>query len=228
MYSSSPPSSSDTQAAYSSSPGCLRRFLIPIIAVLITSSLLVFGLSKIEIVQAESPALLVEQEPNLTPGISLLFTPEVQYWGEEIIAWSEIYQLDPNLVATVMQIESCGFLLAESGAGAKGLFQVMPYHFHDGENPFQPDTNAKRGLGYLRQSKEAGVNSRLTLAGYNGGINGASLPEHDWPEETHSYVYWGLKIYEDSLNGLDHSSRLDEWLAHGGASLCQKARDSQQ
>ena len=108
MY-SSPPSSSDTQAAYSSSPGCLRRFLIPIIAVLITSSLLVFGLSKIEIVQAESPALSVEQEPILTPGISLLFTPEVQYWGEEILAWSETYQLDPNLVATVMQIESCGF-----------------------------------------------------------------------------------------------------------------------
>ena len=227
MY-SSPPSSSDTQAAYSTPPGCLRRFLIPILAVLITSSLLVFGLSKIEIVQAESPALFVEQEPDLRPGISLLFTSEVQYWEEEIIAWSEIYQLDPNLVATVMQIESCGFLLAESGAGAKGLFQVMPYHFHDGENPFQPDTNAKRGLQYLRQSKEAGGNSRLTLAGYNGGINGATLPDEDWPKETHRYVYWGLRIYEDAASGLEHSARLDEWLSRGGASLCQKARESQQ
>ena len=227
MY-SSPLSSSDTQAAYSTPPGCLRRFLIPILAVIITSSLLVFGLSKIEIVQAESPALFVEQELDLRPGISLLFTSEVQYWEEEIIAWSEIYQLDPNLVATVMQIESCGFLLAESGAGAKGLFQVMPYHFHDGENPFQPDTNAKRGLQYLRQSKEAGGNSRLTLAGYNGGINGATLPDEDWPKETHRYVYWGLRIYEDAGNGLEHSARLDEWLSHGGASLCQKARESQQ
>lgn len=227
MY-SSPLSSSDTQAAYSTPPGCLRRFLIPILAVLITSSLLVFGLSKIEIVQAESPALFVEQEPDLRPGISLLFTSEVQYWEEEIIAWSEIYQLDPNLVATVMQIESCGFLLAESGAGAKGLFQVMPYHFHDGENPFQPDTNAKRGLQYLRQSKEAGGNSRLTLAGYNGGINGATLPDEDWPKETHRYVYWGLRIYEDAENGLEQSARLDEWLSRGGASLCQKARESQQ
>jgi soluble lytic murein transglycosylase-like protein len=226
MY-SSPPSSSDTQAAFSTPPGCLRRFLIPILAVLITSSLLVFGLSKIEIVQAESPALSVEQALNLRPGISALFTPEVHYWGEEIMIWSETYQLDPNLVATVMQIESCGFLLAESGAGAKGLFQVMPYHFHEGENPFQPDTNAKRGLQYLRQAKEAGGNSRLSLAGYNGGINGATLPEGDWPEETHRYVYWGLRIYEDATNGLDHSARLDEWLAHGGASLCQKARESQ-
>ena len=227
MY-SSPLSSSDTQAAYSTPPGCLRRFLIPILAVLITSSLLVFGLSKIEIVQAESPSLSVDEKPTLNPGISPLFTPEVQYWEEEIIAWSEIYQLDPNLVATVMQIESCGFLLAESVAGAKGLFQVMPYHFHDGENPFQPDTNAKRGLLYLRQSKEAGGNSKLTLAGYNGGINGATLPDEDWPKETHRYVYWGLRIYEDAANGFEHSARLDEWLSHGGASLCQKARESQQ
>jgi len=226
MYSSSP-SSSDTQAAFSTPPGCLRRFLIPVLAVLFTSSLLVFGLSKIEIVQAESPALAVEQESNLKPGISPLFTAEVHYWKEEIMAWSEIYQLDPNLVATVMQIESCGFALAESGAGAKGLFQVMPYHFHEGENPFKPNINAKRGLQYLRQSKEAGGNTRLTLAGYNGGINGATLPEGDWPEETQRYVYWGLKIYKDAKNGLDHSARLDEWLSHGGASLCKKASESQ-
>lgn len=226
MY-SSPPSSSDTQAAYSSSSGCLRRFLIPILSVLIVSSMLVFGLSKIDIVQAESPALSSAEQPQHQLGISPIFTPEVQFWEGEILAWSETFMLDPNLVATVMQIESCGFIMAESGAGAKGLFQVMPYHFQEGENPFQPDTNAKRGLGYLRQAKEAGGTSRLTLAGYNGGINGAALPPEDWPEETTRYVYWGLKIYKDAQNGLDHSARLQEWLDHGGASLCQKARESQ-
>jgi len=225
MYSSPPPY--ETQAAYSTPPGCLRRFLIPVVAVLITSSLLVFGLNKIEIVQAESPAPLRAEEPLIQPGISSLFTPEVQYWSEEIVAWSEKYQLDPNLVATVMQIESCGFVLAESGAGAKGLFQVMPYHFKDGENPYQPDINAKRGLHYLRAAQEAGGNPRLALAGYNGGINGASLPEEEWPEETQRYVFWGLKIYKDAKNGLEHSNRLGEWLTSGGASLCQKARDSQ-
>ena len=226
MY-SSPPTPSDTQAAYSDPPGCLRRFLIPVLAVLITSSLLVFGLSKIEIVHAESPALSAESDTTLRPGISPLFTPEVKYWENEIIAWSEEYQLDPNLVATVMQIESCGFLLAESGAGAKGLFQVMPYHFQEGENPFEPDTNAKRGLKYLRQAKEAGGSSRMALAGYNGGINGAAQPDDQWTDETTRYVYWGIRIYKDARNGLDHSARLDEWLAHGGASLCKKASESQ-
>ena len=227
MY-SSPPTPSDTQAAYANPPGCLRRFLIPTLAAIISSALLVFGLSKIEIVQAESPAIIVEGASQTHSGISPLFTPEVQYWGEEILEWSDLYQLDPNLVATVMQIESCGFLFAESSAGAKGLFQVMPYHFHEGENPFQADTNAKRGLKYLRQAKESGGNTRLALAGYNGGINGATLPENEWGEETQRYVYWGLKIYKDAKNGLDHSARLDEWLAHGGASLCQKASKSQE
>ncbi len=160
-------------------------------------------------------------------GISPLFTPEVQAWEEQILVWSEEYQLDPNLVATVMQIESCGYLLAESSAGARGLFQVMPYHFQEGENPFQPNINAKRGLNYLRQAREAGGNSRLALAGYNGGIYGASLPEEDWPDETIRYVYWGLRIYKDAQNGLDHSDRLQEWLNSGGASLCRKARESQ-
>lgn len=226
MY-SSPPTPSNTQAAYSSSPGCLRRFLIPVLAVLITSSLLVFGLNKIEIVQAESPAPSLPEEVILQPGIAALFTPEVQYWEQEILTWSEKYKLDPNLVATVMQIESCGFMLAESSAGAKGLFQVMPYHFQEGENPFQPSINAKRGLQYLRQAKEAGGSARLALAGYNGGINGATLPEQEWTDETSRYVYWGLRIYKDARNNLDHSNRLDEWLAAGGASLCRKASESQ-
>ncbi len=226
MY-SSPPPPFDTQAAYSNPPGCLRRFLIPVLAVLITSSLLVFGLNKIEIVQAESPALSAIELPELQSGISSVFTPEVQFWKEEILIWSETYQLDPNLVATVMQIESCGFILAESGAGAKGLFQVMPYHFREGENPYHPNINAKRGLQYLRQAKEAGGNSRLALAGYNGGIHGASLPEEEWPDEMTRYVYWGLRIYKDAKNGLDHSARLQEWLNAGGASLCEKASESQ-
>ena len=36
-----------------------------------------------------------------------------------------------------------------------GLFQVMPYHFQEGEDPFSPDINAKRGLIYLRTAQEA-------------------------------------------------------------------------
>lgn len=226
MGSSPPPSSSCTQADRSPSGGCLRRFLIPPLAIVITSLILWWGLKDIEVVQAESSARSPQQLSPDQGGISALFTPEIQAWESQILIWSEKYQLDPNLVATVMQIESCGYQLAQSGAGAMGLFQVMPYHFQEGEDPYHPGTNAKRGLKYLRMSQEAASGSRVTLAGYNGGITGASFPEDQWPEETRRYVYWGHRIYRDARDGLDHSARLNEWLAAGGASLCKKAANS--
>jgi soluble lytic murein transglycosylase-like protein len=156
--------------------------------------------------------------------IAPLFTPEVQRWSAEITTWSREWGLDPNLVATVMQIESCGDPRARSWAGAMGLFQVMPYHFEFLENPFRPNTNATRGLAYLRSALDARSGDvRLALAGYNGGIAGARRPESAWPAETLRYVYWGTGIYNDAKKDKTHSDRLDEWLRRGGASLCAQA-----
>ena len=156
--------------------------------------------------------------------IAPLFTPEVQRWGNEIVAWSQQHSLDPNLVATVMQIESCGDARALSYAGAMGLFQVMPYHFEFGDDPYQPVTNASRGLAYLKNALDArGGNVKLALAGYNGGIAGTSRAENFWPAETIRYVYWGTGIYADARDGKAQSDRLDEWLGRGGASLCAQA-----
>jgi len=221
----SPTSSVQTQAAFSHQTGCLRRFFVPILAVLLVCTGLVLGLSRIDIAQAETTASSPGVDTiSKTGGIAPLFTPEVLAWEEQILAWSEHYQLDPNLIATVMQIESCGYIQARSPAGAMGLFQVMPYHFLQGEDPFKPATNANRGLLYLSQSLKIGGNSRLALAGYNGGINGAQKPPESWPDETHRYLYWGLGIYQDAQEGLDHSPRLAEWLSSGGAALCKLAR----
>ncbi len=227
MTYSSPSSYERVQAADSS--GRLRRFLIPPLAVVLVSVLLAFGLTRIDTAQAGAPALSAEESPHYKQGIAPLFTPEVQAWEDKILAWSTVYQLDPNLVATVMQIESCGYADAQSGVGAMGLFQVMPYHFQEGEDPFLPEVNAFRGLKYLRQAQEAAEgNTRLTLAGYNGGINAARAAERYWAYETQRYVYWGLGIYRDARSGLEHSPRLEEWLAAGGSGLCKLARQSQQ
>jgi len=226
MALSSPPSSAQVQAAYCNQTGCLRRFFLPILAMLLVSTGMILGLSRIEIVQAETPPPTPSTDTSeVASTIAPLFTPEILAWEEQILFWSEKYALDPNLIATVMQIESCGYILARSPAGAMGLFQVMPYHFSDGENPYDPSTNAKRGLIYLRQSLAIGGDPRMALAGYNGGITGAQRPPQTWPKETHRYLYWGLAIYQDAQQHLDHSSRLEEWLASGGASLCKLARD---
>ncbi|GAB4521928.1 MAG: hypothetical protein Fur0018_03040 [Anaerolineales bacterium] len=152
------------------------------------------------------------------------FSPSVQYWRKDILRWARQWQLDPNLVATVMQIESCGDPRAISHAGAMGLFQVMPFHFQPGENPYDPDTNAMRGMAYLHRALDAfGQNPRLALAGYNGGIGGASQAESLWSAEMVRYAYWGSGVYADARAGKKNSPRLQEWLNAGGASLCAQA-----
>jgi hypothetical protein len=203
--------------------GCLPVFL----AVLGVVFIMIFTLSKVQISIPETTgaAANLSDITGLGGGyIAPLFTPEVQYWSENIANWSKQTGIDPNLIATVMQIESCGDPRANSSAGAMGLFQVMPYHFRSGEDPYKPTTNALRGLDYLRRALEAqnGV-VRFGFAGYNGGITGASRPESQWANETLRYVYWGTGIYEDAIQGKARSDRLDEWLGRGGSSLCNQA-----
>lgn len=195
----------------------LDLILLPPIAVLIVGLMMAFVLGNLDLIALTALAVGSGQ-------IAPLFTPEIQYWEQDIVTWSDEWGLDPNLVATVMQIESCGNPRARSGAGAMGLFQVMPFHFAGNEDPYKPNTNAYRGLAYLRNALDArGGDPRLAFAGYNGGITGAKSPEYAWPAETVRYAYWGIGIYTDAKVGKDHSPRLDEWLAAGGASLCAKA-----
>jgi soluble lytic murein transglycosylase-like protein len=157
-------------------------------------------------------------------GISPIFTREIQYWGKDIVRWASAASIDPNLLAVVMQIESCGDPRAISSAGASGLFQVMPFHFHFGENPFDPETNALRGTSYLSRSLEAaGGNARLALAGYNGGIGVISRNESRWASETQRYVRFGGPMYEDASRGAASSPTLDEWYRRYGAGLCRQA-----
>ncbi|MBI3158424.1 MAG: transglycosylase SLT domain-containing protein [Chloroflexi bacterium] len=166
--------------------------------------------------------------PEETPGrgrLSRAFTREVLYWEARILEWAAEWGLDPNLAATVMQIESCGDPLARSRSGAMGLFQVMPYHFAAGEQPYDPATNALRGLAYLHESLETHLTTRLALAGYNGGIRTASRAEYTWPAETVRYAYWGSGIYQEASDGVKASPTLEEWLNAGGASLCAQAAE---
>jgi len=163
-------------------------------------------------------------ESTSSSGISPIFTKEVQHWGNDIVRWAGASSLDPNLVAVIMQIESCGDPRATSRSGAMGLFQVMPFHFRIGENPYNPETNALRGVDYLSRSlATGGGNARLAMAGYNGGIGVISRSEWIWPSETKRYVLYGAPIYEDARSGATSSSSLTEWYEKYGVSLCRQA-----
>lgn len=161
---------------------------------------------------------------NIGGHISPIFTREVRYWESSIYAWASEKGIDPNLAATVMQIESCGDPQATSTSGAMGLFQVMPFHFSTTDNPYSPDTNANRGLSYLNQSlSAAGGDVRLALAGYNGGIGVISRGEFAWAAQTQRYVLYGYPIYQDASSGVTESSALMDWYSKYGVSLCRQA-----
>lgn len=175
--------------------------------------------------ESAAPAAAVPAVASV--GLSPVFTPEVQHWSPQIQAWAAGYALDPNLVATVMQIESCGWPGAVSSSGAQGLFQVMPFHFVAGEAMQDPDTNAGRGLAYLALGlQRAGGDVGRALAGYNGGHSQIGKDPGLWPAQTQRYWYWGTGIYADAAGGQAASGRLEEWLASGGASLCARARQA--
>jgi hypothetical protein len=201
-------------------PGTIAK-IMPVGIALLTG-LAVFGLSlRLGGVAAGSPR---PGAPDNSARIARLFTPSVHAWDADIVRWSEGYGLDPNLVATVMQIESCGNPHAVSRSGAQGLFQVMPFHFSDGEDMQAPEVNARRGLTYLAESLLlSGGKVGLALAGYNGGHGVIRWDPAQWPAETMRYAYWGEGIYADAAAGRASSPRLEEWLAAGGAWLCEKA-----
>lgn len=180
------------------------------------------AVTEVQVVQEEAPL----SPAPATGGIAPLFTPEVQHWAPQIVAWAAAYGIDPNMAATVMQIESCGDPNAESSAGAQGLFQVMPFHFSPGEVMQDPDTNARRGMAYLALGLEqTGGDTSRTFAGYNGGHGTAARAWDTWPAETQRYYVWSTGIYKDAVAGSATSETLNQWLAAGGAGLCQQAAE---
>jgi soluble lytic murein transglycosylase-like protein len=233
-----------TAVAFENGSGCLSFYMLPPLAALLIVGLVAIIALKSPMTPAALPiashnSTLVLQsaaanptpiwsfsstDGNSTSALSPIFTKEVQHWGNDIVRWANAAGVDPNLAATVMQIESCGDPRATSRSGATSLFQVMPFHFKFGENPYDPDTNALRGMNYLARSLQAGGgNARLALAGYNGGIGVISRNEWSWPSETKRYVLYGAPIYEDARNGATSSAMLTEWYQKYGAGLCRQA-----
>lgn len=241
-----------TAVASETGSGCLSFYVLPPLAALVIAGFIAFIALKTPLAPSSLPVnnstLVIQNSAppinNASPSsgavtpiwsfasdesttaseLSPIFTKEVQHWSDDIVRWANAAGVDPNLAATVMQIESCGDPRATSRSGAMGLFQVMPFHFRFGENPYDPDTNALRGLNYLARALSTGSgNARLAMAGYNGGIGVIGRSEWIWPSETKRYVLYGAPIYEDASSGTTSSAMLTEWYQKYGVNLCKQA-----
>jgi len=102
-------------------------------------------------------------------------------YSEEIEAYSEIYGLDPYLVAAIIKTESGFDKDIVSSMGAVGLMQIMPdtgkwiaekleiSNFNE-EIIADPEINIRMGTWYLKKlSEDFNGDYILVLAAYNGG-----------------------------------------------------------
>ena len=189
---------------------------------LVGCTLLIAGLFALPFALNSAAAILTPARND--NGIAPLFTPQVQHWGRDIVRWSAVHDIDPNLMATIMQIESCGHPTVTSWAGAQGLFQVMPFHFDAGEEMLDPDTNAIRSANFIHEcSTYANGDPGLVMACYNGGPSVIRRSFETWASETQRYFIWGLGIYADARLNASSSQTLSQWLNAGGANLCDRA-----
>jgi murein DD-endopeptidase MepM/ murein hydrolase activator NlpD len=101
--------------------------------------------------------------------------PSVLRWLPQAQAKAQQYGVPVEMVLAIINNESGGDPNAQSadnpGQGsAKGLMQVMPFHFQPGENPFDPDTNLDKGVKYLASVyKQFGNDPDRAMAAYFGG-----------------------------------------------------------
>lgn len=123
-------------------------------------------------------------------------TPAVQQWHEPIDRFARQYDLDADLVAIIITLESNGNPQATSEVGAQGLMQVMPATAGDINRKFlatprpgqpydlyDPTTNIEFGtayLAYLRNNLTPPSDNmadfiELIAAGYNGGPGAAGM-----------------------------------------------------
>jgi soluble lytic murein transglycosylase-like protein len=109
------------------------------------------------------------------------------------------HNVDPNLVRSVIKVESNFNPNAVSRKGAMGLMQLMPSTARSLHvtNPFDPQQNVDAGVRHLKKLLESyGGNIKLSLAAYNAGA-GAVARSSGIPRfsETQNYVRRITELY---------------------------------
>ncbi|GAB4437376.1 MAG: lytic transglycosylase domain-containing protein [bacterium] len=118
-----------------------------------------------------------------------------------IYRYSNSYGVDYPLVKAVIRAESGYNPKAVSRKGAMGLMQLMPEtaSLFECENPFDPESNIKTGIKYLRYLMDY-FNGRveLAVAAYNAGPKNVIKYGYTIPpfSETKSYVKKVLDYYK--------------------------------
>jgi Transglycosylase SLT domain len=147
------------------------------------------------------------------------FTNAVPY-GDLIHEKAAKYDVDPALVAAVIEQESKFRTHARSQVGARGLMQLMPStgRWLGARDLYDPEQNVDAGVKYIKFLQERfGGNLKKTIAAYNAGQGNVDRYNGVPPfAETQTYVQRVLRNYKrrhDQLNQYSNEVR------GGGSSL---------
>jgi soluble lytic murein transglycosylase-like protein len=175
--------------------------------------------------------------------------PTVQRWKQPIDDMAKKYDIDPDLLAIIITVESGGYAQAKSEAGAVGLMQVTPLTANDiarrhvrtpvlTYNLEDPHTSIEFGAAYLAwlrdrfgagdQAPSWNTTVELVAAGYNGGpgaaaalVDGEGLRDM----QTVSYSRDVFNMWRE--RHAKSSPTFDRWLERGGSKLVDKANNQQ-
>lgn len=136
------------------------------------------GLAGLIVAFLVSSSLIVYAMPSSS--LASWFPPSIQQWSSEIISASQNHQIDPNLLAAMVLVESGGDPKATSPRGATGLMQVMPdtasYIASARKLPaltqnglLDAQKNLDFGAWYLKEQLNHFKFPELAVAAYNAG-----------------------------------------------------------
>lgn len=149
-----------------------------------------------------NPAVTESPETESSPVLPKTDPPMSGKRYEEIIQKAAAaYDVDPDLIRGVIQVESGFNASAQSPKGAMGLMQLMPGTARDlgVANPYDPEENIMGGTRYLKKLlNRYDGNVSLSLAAYNWGMGNLENHRNWMPQETRNYVSRITSLYNRS------------------------------
>jgi len=105
---------------------------------------------------------------------------EAQTLARWAYIYSQRFDLSPELILSVIAVESQFDHFAISNVGARGLMQVMPFWKEKlgskDDNLFEIETNIRYGCAILRMYKDRYSSLSRALAAYNGSLGATRYP----------------------------------------------------